>query len=214
MQKMQESMPKFDQLHAFLASVRCGSFSAAARSLDCDGSVITRRVAALEERVGVQLLARTTRRMTVTEAGARYLTRIQVAFDELALAESELAATTTEVSGTLRIALPQAFGRLYVSPKLAAFMALYPAIKLDIRFSDDYKDLVAERFDVALRLGALPDSSLVARKVAAYTMRVYASPSYLKNFGIPESPSELASHQGIGFSGFSRPEMWTSDTEV
>ncbi len=211
MQTMQQSSPQadLDHLRAFVAVASHLSFAKAAKALDKDSSVITRRVHALEQHLKVRLFERTTRRMTLTEAGQMYLGRVQTALEELELAESELQARRSHPHGVLRVSLPLTYGRLWIAPLLPGFLERYPEVHLDARFSDRYVDLIEEGFDVAVRLGSLPDSGLVARKVGEWQRRLYASPAYLKRWGVPKSPAELAQHRGLAFAGSECPSTWT-----
>ena len=201
-------MPDLDQLHAFACVARTLSFTAAARVLDLDASVVARRIAALEHRLGVRLLERTTRRMAMTEAGAAYLARMQPAIEELFAAEAETRDRGSRPAGVLRVALPASFGRLWIAPLLPRFIAAHPAIALDLRFGDRYVDLVAERFDLAIRLGVLAESGLVARKIRDQVRGLYAAPAYLARHGGPRRPVDLSTHAGLSFAGFERPSQW------
>lgn len=213
MQTMPESIssstPDFDQLRAFELVARALSFTVAARTLQLDASVVARRIGALEQRLGVRLFARTTRRMALTEAGQAYLARVQPALEELTSAEAEARERRHRASGLLRVSIPLGFGRRWIVPLLPQFLREHPDIDLDARFADRYVDLIDERFDLALRLGTLAESGLVARKIRDYTRGVYASPAYVERFGMPRSPFDLAGHRGLGFSGNDRPSQWT-----
>lgn len=204
---MHESID-LDTLAAFVQTARLGSFSAAGRVMGKDPSVLTRRIAALENRLGVRLLARTTRSMKLTEAGALYLAQVENGLAVLTHAHAEAEASGSHVRGTLRVALPLTFGRLHVTPRLGDFLKRHPELRVDARLSDQYVNLVDEGFDVAVRLGVLDDSNLVARRVADYEHRIYAAPAYLRDHGTPETPADLAAHSAIGFAGFRQPERW------
>lgn len=201
--------PDLDHLRAFVHVAQTLSFTTAARALELDASVVARRIAALERRLGVRLVERTTRRMMLTEAGQAYLLRVQPALEELAAVEAETRERGHRPAGLLRASLPATFGRLWIAPLLPAFLAKHPDIDLDLRFADRYVDLVAERFDVAVRLGVLAESGLVARKIRDYARGVFAAPAYLKRHGTPERPDDLAEHCGLSFAGFDRPSQWT-----
>lgn len=197
-----------DQVNAFVLVAKHGSFSAAAAALERDNSIVSRRVHALEKRLGVRLIERTTRRMALTEAGINYLARVDGALDALALADAEASARSALPRGTLKLSLPLAYGRMWVAPVLPAFMAKYPEIRIDARYTDRFVDLIDEGVDLAVRLGTLKDSSLVARRLAGFERRLYAAPAYLKQWGRPRSPADLASHRGLGFSTYERPDRW------
>lgn len=211
MQTMQQSNPQADleHLRAFVAVASHLSFAKAAKALDRDSSVITRRVHALEQHLKARLFERTTRRMTLTETGRAYLVRVQAALDELDLAESEVHARSTHPHGLLRVSLPLTYGRLWIAPLLPGFLEKYPEVQLDARFSDRYVDLIEEGFDVAVRLGALSDSGLIARRIGDFQRHLYASPGYLKRWGRPRSPSDLVQHRGLAFAGPECPTAWT-----
>ena len=215
MQIMQQSTPQadLDHLRAFVAVATHLSFARAAKELDKDSSVITRRVHALERHLKARLFERTTRRMTLTEAGQSYLARVQAALDELELAESEIHARSAHPHGLLRVSLPLTYGRLWIAPLLPGFLRKYPDVQLDVRFSDRYVDLIEEGFDVAVRLGALSDSGLVARRIGEWQRYLYASPGYLKRWGKPKSPSDLSQHRYLAFAGPECPAAWTFTRE-
>ncbi|QRF61164.1 LysR family transcriptional regulator [Variovorax paradoxus] len=200
---------QLDEIQAFVAVGQTGSFSAAAALLSKDASTISRRIAALERRLGVRLIARTTRRLAITEAGNSYLARMSAVLEEMANADAELSARGNRPQGLLRISLPRTYGRLWLAPLLPRFMAAYPDVQLDVRFSDQFVDLVSEDFDVAVRLGALQSSSLVARKVGEVRRHVYASAAYLRAHGTPSAPREIAQHRCLGFAGYQRSAEWS-----
>lgn len=215
MQSMQQlnlhshSQPDLEQLRAFVAVASHLSFAKAAKALNKDSSVITRRVHALEQHLKVRLFERTTRRMTLTEAGNGYLGRVQAALEELELAESEIQARRAHPHGLLRLSLPLNYGRLWIAPLLPRFLEKYPDVQIDARFSDRFVDLIEENFDVAIRLGVLPDSGLVARRIGEWQRKLYASPGYLKRWGTPRRPEDLARHRGLVFAGPECSNAWT-----
>lgn len=197
-----------EQVEAFLAVAELGGFAAAASRIGRDASAISRRVSMLEERLGVRLLARTTRNVALTDAGKVFYRRAQAALEELVSAGEEATAGAGIVRGTLRLALPNTFGRLWVSPLLPKFCLEFPQVRLDVRFDDRYVDLVSEGFDVAIRVGALQSSSLISRRIAGRRSLLYAAPSYLKRHGTPRSPDDLTQHDCIGFTGHSFWPDW------
>ncbi|MBC7801423.1 MAG: LysR family transcriptional regulator [Gemmatimonadaceae bacterium] len=192
---------RLEEIGAFAAVAESGSFAAAAKRLGRDASVLSRRVAALEIRLGIRLLARTTRRMALTEAGSAYLRRVQALLAELAAADAEAADRAAAPRGMLRLALPAAFGRMWVAPLLPGFLAAHPAIRVEVQHSDRYVDLVANGIDAAIRVGTLPDSGLVARRLAPFRRLLCASPAYLSARGTPNTPEGLARHACLGFTG-------------
>ena len=194
---------------AFIAVAETGSFAAASKRLLRDPTAISRRVQALETRLGVRLAERTTRHVRLTEAGRAFLERAGTILADLRAAEAEAASLSHgEPRGHLRLAMPSAFGRLWIAPALPDFLRDYPAITIEARLSNEYVDLVGEGFDVAVRLGALPDSRLVARKVARRKRMLCAAPEYLKRRGIPQTPDDLAGHACLRFTGKHNPFVW------
>jgi len=192
---------ELEGIEAFVAVAELGGFSAAANRIERDASVISRRVSQLEARLGVRLIARTTRRVALTEAGEIYLRRVQIILEELAAANVEVAEKAAEPRGLLRVSAPMTFGRVWLAPLVAGFLKQHEHIRLDLRFSDRIVDLVAEGFDVAVRVGVLPNSSLHSRKIGAHRMLLAASPAYLKAAGTPRKPADLQRFDCIGFTG-------------
>ncbi|WIX26159.1 LysR family transcriptional regulator [Xanthomonas arboricola pv. corylina] len=199
---------EFEQITAFLAAVEHGGFTAAGQALGRDGSILSRRVTALEKRLGVRLMERTTRRLALTEAGEAFHQRMRGALQALKEIEQDTAAAATGVRGTLRIALPATFGRMWVAPILPAFLAAYPDLVVGTAFEDRYVDLVAESFDVAVRIGTLTDSRLVARRLAPSRRLLCVSPAYLQAHGTPVRPADLAQHACLGFSRLASHPFW------
>lgn len=199
---------EFEQITAFLAAVEHGGFTAAGQALGRDGSILSRRVTALEKRLGVRLMERTTRRLALTEAGEAFHQRMRGALQALQEIEQDTAAAATGVRGTLRIALPATFGRMWVAPILPAFLAACPDLVVETAFEDRYVDLVAESFDVAVRIGTLTDSRLVARRLAPSRRMLCASPAYLQAHGTPARPADLAQHACLGFSRLASHPLW------
>jgi DNA-binding transcriptional LysR family regulator len=200
--------PGLEQLEAFTAVAQSGSFTVAARKLNRDASIISRRVSQLEEQLGVRLLSRTTRRVTLTEAGKLYHVRVQVILDELAQANLEASDIATSPQGILRVSLPVTFGRQWIAPLFPAFLKQHPKIRIDAHFSDRRVDVVADSFDIAIRVGVLSDSSLTARKVASFRYVIAAAPSYLTKRGAPRTPEDLSKHDCLGFSGHAAWPDW------
>lgn len=199
---------EFEQITAFLAAIEHGGFNSAGQALGRDGSILSRRVTALERRLGVRLMERTTRRLALTEAGEAFHQRMRGALQALQEIEQDTAAAATGVRGTLRIALPATFGRMWVAPILPAFLATYPDLLVEAAFEDRYVDLVAESFDVAVRIGTLADSRLVARRLAPSRRLLCASPAYLQAHGTPVRPADLAQHACLGFSRLASHPLW------
>ncbi|HEY8380563.1 MAG TPA: LysR family transcriptional regulator [Microvirga sp.] len=200
MRQMQErSRPQFEQIDAFVTVVEHGSISAAARVLDRDPSAISRRLDALEARLGVRLLSRTTRRITLTEAGSAYLTRVKTILSELSAADSEATEGAATPRGLLRLSLPATYARRWIAPRLPEFVAAYPEVQLELLHTDRFVDLVAEGFDAAIRIGELSDSSLTIRRLAPIETVLCASPTYVARRGAPLRPADLEKHECLRF---------------
>jgi LysR family transcriptional regulator for bpeEF and oprC len=209
-----------DQLLAMRVFARVaerGSFGKAADELDISRAAASGHVAALEKHLGVRLLNRTTRRVSLTAEGAEFLRRCRRILDEVQDAEETLRGARSRPQGLLRVDVPVAFGRYLLLPALPEFTRRYPAIDLDIRLNDRIVDLVAERVDVALRTGNLQQSGLVARRVAQINVVTCASPSYLADHGEPQTPDDLRQHRllattpaGGGTPDWSYPAPYTS----
>jgi DNA-binding transcriptional LysR family regulator len=197
-----------EELEAFVAVAERGGFAAAAKRIERDPSVLSRRVSQLEARLGVQLLARTTRSVSLTDAGASYLKRAQVVLEELAAADREASDKAATLKGTIRATFPNTFGRMWIAPLLPKFLSAHPLIRIDATFTDRFTDLVAEGFDIAVRVGVMRDSTLIARKLAGHRTLLCASPRYLAQRGNPRSPDELAQHSCLGFSRYSFWPDW------
>ena len=207
---MQELLERggLEQLAAFIAVAETGSFTEGAKKLARDAPVISRRVSQLEQQLGVRLLSRTTRRVALTEVGAIYFHRVQGLLDELAIAGREASEIAASPQGLLRVSVPVTFGRQWIAPLLPAFLARHPQIRIDARFSDRRVDVVADGFDVAIRVGVLRDSTLTSRKIASYRSLLVAAPSYLARHGKPKTPAELTQHACLGFSGHADWPDW------
>ena len=191
-------MERSGEMEVFVRVVQDGGFSAAARSLDLTPSAVSKLIARLEQRLGTRLLIRTTRALRLTEEGEAYH---RAALRVLqALNEADLAVAAGAVRGRLRINASVPFGRMFVAPALPAFLARYPDTSVDLSLSDDIVNLLANQTDVAIRVGNLPDSALVARKLGQSRRVLVAAPAYLQRMGVPEMPSDLQRHNCIGFN--------------
>lgn len=200
-QIMQELLDQgsLEQLTAFVAVGTTGSFAGAAAQIGRDASVISRRVSQLESRLGIRLLSRTTRHVSLTEVGTVYFRRVQAILDELASASLEASDTATNPQGVLKISLPVTFGRHWIAPAFAPFLARYPQIRIDAHFTDRIVDVIADGFDIAIRVGVLTDSSLTARRFVSYRNILIAAPRYIEAHGEPQSPAELKQRACLGF---------------
>ena len=201
-------MDQLVSMRVFAAVADGRGFAAAARRLRLSAPTVTRAVAALEAHLGARLLHRTTRTVTVTEAGARYLAACKRLLGELADADAAAAGDHAEPRGTVAVSAPIHFGRLHVAPVLLAFMARYPAIAVRTRFTDRVVDLLDEELDLAVRIGDLSDSTLTAVRVGAERRMVCASPRYLRARGTPRQPRELSEHDAITFSAAPATAEW------
>lgn len=201
-------MENLTDLAVFVRVVELGSFTAAAGSLEISKAVVSKYVDRLERRLGARLLHRTTRRLSLTEAGTALFQRCAAALSELADAESEVARLTGAPRGHLRVTAPVYFGETHVAPLLHKFRGLYPDITLDLDFDNRLADLVKERFDLALRITALADSSLVARRLAPCPQVVCAAPAYLAGRGVPQTPADLRHHDCLSYSLDRTPKEW------
>ncbi|HIE9185984.1 TPA: LysR substrate-binding domain-containing protein [Klebsiella variicola subsp. variicola] len=190
----------FDELMAFVCVAEAGSFIGASLRLERDASVISRRVSHLEKKLGVRLLVRTTRSVTLTEAGTWFLQRARTALDELSAASREVGDFAATPQGTLRVSLPVTFGRELIAPMFPDFLQAYPDIRLDAHFLDRQVDIVAEGFDAVIRLGNVRDSTLTGRELGAFRSQLIASPAYLQRYGEPTHPEQLAAHRCLGFT--------------
>ena len=186
-------------LDTFIEVARCGSFAAAARNLQQDPSSVSRSIATLEREVGVRLFQRTTRQLSLSEAGVQFLARAEPIVTELALAREEVQSTNVCPRGRLCLSTSVAFGQICVMPLVSEFLQLYPEIDLELKFTDRNVDFVSERVDLAIRLGAEIDVDVIGTKLITTRYRVCASPEYITNSGRPETPDEMASQPAICF---------------
>jgi DNA-binding transcriptional LysR family regulator len=193
-------MDRLKQIESFVAVATKGSLTAAAHAEGVAPAVIGRRIDALEERLGVKLLVRTTRRITLTHEGSAFLEDSQRVLAELASAEASVSAGGVKASGHLRIAAPAGFGRRHVAPLVPRFIADHPDVSASLNLSDRVVDLVNEGFDCAVRVGDLPDSSLVSVRLAENRRRCVAAPGYLQRAGTPRHPSDLVRHDCLPLS--------------
>jgi DNA-binding transcriptional LysR family regulator len=201
-------MDRIDAMQALVAVADLRGFAPAARKLGLSPSGVTRLIAALEDRVGARLLQRTTRSVTLTDAGARYLERIRRILADVEEAEGAVEGERTRPSGRLAVSAPVGFGRLHVSPVMSAYLKRYPQVSGELRLSDRMINLVEDGVDLAVRIGHLSDSSLVARHVGEMRRIVVASNNYLRQHGEPNTPQAVASHETIQFGAMTTPPDW------
>lgn len=200
-------MDRFQAMATFIRVVNTGSFSAAARQLNVGQPAVSKIVAQLELRLQTRLLTRSTHGLTPTEAGQRYYERAQAALQEADEAELAARGAGKGLSGKLRISAATTFARLHIIPHLPAFLAEHPELEIDVILDDRVIDLIAEGIDVSLRMGNLPDSGVVARKLATGGRSVIATPGYISKKGEPGTPADLAHHEAILYNP--QPSFWT-----
>ncbi len=206
-------MDRIEDIVLFLRVFDLGSISAAARSLDLSVAVASQRLKRLERALGVRLLHRTTRRLHTTPEGQALAERGRVLVQDLEALAEGLRENAQGVSGTLRVTMSASFGQHYVSPLLPEFQAMHPRVRISAHLSDDLVDLVREGFDLAIRIGPLDDSGLVARRIASNRRTLVAAPDYLRRRGTPTHPDDLAQHDGILLMGRDgRQDTWTLTT--
>lgn len=187
-------------LQIFVRVAALGSLSAAARALGMSQTMATKHIAAIEARLGVKLLHRTTRRLTLTEAGRNYLEAVERILVDLEEADAVAAAETAEVRGTLRINAPVSFGVREVAPVLADLAAAHPALTVELGLNDRNVDLIEEGWDMVVRIGTLVDSTMIARRLAPCRTAVCAAPAYLARNGTPRAIADLAHHNCLGYT--------------
>ncbi|WP_028535891.1 LysR family transcriptional regulator [Paludibacterium yongneupense] len=201
-------MIAIDSLIAFAAIIDCGSFSAAAVRLQQTPSGVSRTLSRLEKQLGVTLIVRTTRRLDLTEEGRWLLGRAREILSRLEETEAQLRANLARPSGLVRVNAATPVLNHLISPHVAGFIEAYPAVRLELTGAETIVDLIAERADVAIRVGALPDSTLNARLLGESRLRLVAAPSYLQRRGTPLAPAALAAHQVLGFTQPSSLNLW------
>jgi DNA-binding transcriptional LysR family regulator len=201
-------MDRFEDLQTFVAVVEAGSFTAAAARLDTAKSAVSRRVSALEERLGVQLLRRTTRRLNLTDSGQSFYERSARILADLDEAESAIAQEHGELHGTLKVALPLSFGLRHMCKPVAEFSRRHPRVEFDLDFNDRRVDLVEEGADLAIRIGHLADSSLIAKRIFEVRTVVCGSQAYFDEHGMPETPQDLLDHQCLVYGNLADPTKW------
>lgn len=201
-------MDRIKAMRAFVATAGAGSLSAAARQLGQPLTTVSRQLADLEAHVGATLLARTTRTMALTGAGKTYLETCRRVLEDLDHAERSIANRPGELRGEIAMTAPVMFGRLHVLPVVIEFLQRHSGVTARLSFADRIVDLIDDGFDAALRIGALPNSALIAVKVGALRYVACASPAYIRKYGAPETPQALKSHACIGFSSLPGGVRW------
>lgn len=201
-------MARLDAMEIFAEVVEAEGFSAAARNLGVSKSAVSKQVARLEDGLGVRLLNRTTRRLSVTEAGATFYEACRRVLDEAEAAERTVSNLSAQPRGLLKLNAPMSFGFLHLARAIPEFHARFPQITIDAVMNDRFVDLVQEGYDLALRIGNLRDSSLIARRVAPCRAVVCASPDYLARRGRPERPEDLKGHDCLLYTNNQQPREW------
>jgi DNA-binding transcriptional LysR family regulator len=206
-------MDRLAAMQTFVRVVESGSFSAVAREIRSTQSAVSKQVAALERALDAKLLSRTTRSLALTEAGEQYFAQARRLVAEIAEAEAQLRQGEQQLSGWLRVAASVGYGRLKLLPRIRSFLAAHPNVKIDLRLNDGFVDLVEEGIDVAVRIGELADSSLVARRIGTTQRVLLASRSYLdglpKGLKAPQAPQDLLDHNCIVYSELATQNAWT-----
>lgn len=201
-------MDRFQELNAFVEVVKAGGFSAAARRTGDSQSAISKAVGALERRLGVALLHRSTRSVTLTDAGQRYYDRMKPLIDEMDEADGELTSSTLNLSGPIRIAAASTFGRLHVLPLIPELLSRNPGLQVDLILSDSVRDMVEDRIDLAIRVGPVTDPDAVVRRVASTPLVCVGSRRYFDQHGIPKTPAELVDHNCLLYGGLVESVNW------
>ncbi|MEM7405050.1 MAG: LysR substrate-binding domain-containing protein [Pseudomonadota bacterium] len=201
-------------IQMFADVARSASFSATARTLHLATSSVTRQIDALEASLGVRLLNRSTRRLGLTEAGRLYLEHAQRILTSVEDGRTAVTELDAEPRGTLRVSAPVVFGRMHIAPRVTDFLAAYPELKLELSLSDQVVDLVEDAVDVAIRIAALPDSSLIARQLVPLKRLICASPAYLRRHGTPVRPEQLAGHACLTFRHNVFGDIWRAGARI
>lgn len=201
-------MDRLDAMSVFAAIVDGGSLSAASRKLNVPLATVSRKLADLEAHLKTRLLTRSTRKLVLTDAGRDYLAACRQILEQVDEAERAASGAYANVKGQLVMAAPIVFGRLHVVPVAAAFLEMHPEVDIQLRLGDRNVNLIEEHIDLALRIGTLPDSNLVATQVGEVRRVVCASPAYVQRFGSPQSLDDLAAHRCISFDGLDAADVW------
>tara|TARA_R110002153_G_scaffold41725_5_gene118962 strand:- start:234 stop:1199 length:966 start_codon:yes stop_codon:yes gene_type:complete len=197
-----------DAMTVFARVVEERSFSGAARKLGMSKSAVSKHVTKLEDNLGIRLLNRTTRRLSLTDAGSTFYQHCARVVEEIETAEHALTDLRGTPRGTLRISAPLTFGQMYLPALVTEFMEQYPGLHVDIHLADHMVDLVAEGVDMAIRITRLKDSSLIARKLADFSSHIVAAPSYLQEHGEPKTPQDLTQHKTLSYTNLPSPNIW------
>ncbi|HNC27646.1 LysR family transcriptional regulator [Accumulibacter sp.] len=201
-------MDKYQEMRVFAAVVEASSFVAAADSLGMSKAAVSRHVAELEQRLGVRLMHRTTRKLSLTPEGGVFLARCRDILSSIEASEAEISTHSVTVGGLLKLSVPVSFGIRHLAPLWHEFLALHPQVSLDVQLADRVIDLIDEGFDLAIRIARLPDSTLISRQIASTRLVLCAAPGYLRRRGAPKHPSDLAEHDVLGYSLLATGDQW------
>lgn len=201
-------MDRLEAMTIYVTIAEAGSLSAAARRLNMPLASVSRKLAELEAHLGTRLITRSTRKLVLTDAGRNYLAACRQIFEQVEEAERTAAGAYAQVRGQIVIAAPIVFGRLHVVPVVTAFLEAHPEVDVQLRLGDRNVHLIEEQIDLALRIGVLPDSNVVATQLGTIRRIVCASPAYLERFGTPATPDELGAHRCISFDGLDAADAW------
>jgi DNA-binding transcriptional LysR family regulator len=202
-------MDTLEAMAIFMRVVERGSFSAVARETGLSQPTISKQIGALEQRLGGRLFARSTRNLSLTDEGQRYYEHCRQILAAVDNAEHSFQTGQERVAGPLRIASSGSFGRIQIAPRLHGFLQQYPEVSIDLQLSDENVDLVSEGIDVAVRIGELKDSGLIARQIGLTKRRVFAAPGYLEQFGVPATPDDLGNHNCLVFNQLKHSDHWS-----
>jgi DNA-binding transcriptional LysR family regulator len=206
-------MDRFESMSLLLKVVETGSLSAASRELDIPLATVSRHLSELETRIGAQLLVRSSRRTTLTETGLTYVASARRILEQLKDAELTASGAYSEPKGTLFITAPMVLGRTHMAPLVAEFLQAYPEIDVRMHLCDEISPLVDKQIDLAVRIGHLPDSGLIASEIGVVRRVTCASPAYLAKRGIPQTPGDLAHHDCVTFDNLASPDFWRTADE-
>ncbi len=195
-------------MEVFVAVVERGSFTAAAEAFRITPAMVSKHIGSLEKRLGSPLLARTTRRQNLTEIGKKYYEQCKRILEQIAAAETGAEAMGSAPKGLLRVNASMWFGSLTLAPLVCDYLKQYPDVNIQLSLTDRYVDIIEEGYDVAVRIGELADSTLIARKLAMFEVAVCAAPEYLARHGVPQTPEDLPEHQCLGFSNWQTQGGW------
>jgi DNA-binding transcriptional LysR family regulator len=201
-------MDRLQAIEIFVKVAELKSFSAAAAALDLSRTIVSERVRDLEQELGVRLLQRTTRRVSLTEPGAAFLDRVRIGIAALDEAAAEASSLSAKPRGLLRVNAPMSFGFRHLAPAVGAFMRRYPEVRVELMLTDRLVNLIEDNVDVAIRIGDLRDSSLIARKLATCRMMLCAAPSYIQRSGAPKHPNEIKHHACLFYTYWLDRDEW------